>query len=347
MKRTISQFDLPHLRPQQRVHRMSRIDSEILTIFRVQNGVISAPQALAAEMSRRQIQYRVKHGVWNELRAGVYLNALFDESDEMWMRALSLDDSGFISHRFGGSKHRLEPYDKAKPEMSIRRGRFPSVECPILLHETSQHHLADVVMIDGLPVSSVERTIMDIAAVERRQWAVLAAMDSAVLKEKATLESLNDCLKRHAKRGRNGTVRFRSALERFALPGARPIGHASRRAAALIRPNGLDYPTFEDRVYVNGEFVAQADLGWPIPLLVFLDGFTHHASKRAQTSKDRKQRQILRSAGLVVLEFTNDQLSNPGYIISTTRTGAAEARRRLAASPGRYRLWATERHLIL
>jgi hypothetical protein len=320
-------------------------DAQLLGIFRIQAGIITSHQALAIGLSRRQIRYRLQTGRWLQLRRGVYRHGLFDESELMWVHALSIGGSGYASHRYAARLHGLEPYDRATPELTVRRRSIQHVPPTIRIHESTQVDTADITTIDGLPVSGIERTIMDVAATERRQWAILAAIDSAVRQQKTDAFRLDHCLKLHARRGRDGTVRFRKALEQFNSSDAVPIGHASRRAAAIVHSSGVPRPSFEDRVYVNGEFIAQTDLAWEVPLVGFIDGFTHHGSRRQQTTRDRHQRQTLRSSGLVVLEFTYDQLSDPSFVVTTTRSAHREALVRVRKNRHRYRDWYPERRL--
>lgn len=317
----------------------------LLDVFRKQAGIISAQQAVALGMSQRQIRYRVKRDEWEPLRRGIYHHRLFDEDELMWLHAVSLGGYGYASHRYAARLHQLEPYANAGPEATVRRSSFTRTPS-IRLHESTQVATADLRTINGLPVSSVERTIMDVAAVDHRQWAILAAMDSAALAQKTTAARLAACLQLHARRGRDGTVRFRAAVDAFSETGAVPIGHASRRCAELLTASGFPSPTFEDRVFVNGQFVAQTDLGWDVPMVAFLDGFTYHAAKRRQSNTDRRQRQVLQRAGLVVVEFTNDQLvKSPGYVVATARTAIGEASARLREQPEVYRQWAGPRRL--
>lgn len=317
----------------------------LLDVFRKQAGIISAKQAVALGMTQRQIRYRVQRNEWEPLRRGVYHHRLFDEDHLMWLHAVSLGGYGYASHRYAARLHQLEPYANAAPEATVRRSSFTRTPS-IRLHESTQVATADLSTINGLPVSCVERTIMDVAAVEPRQWAILAAMDSAALAKKTTAARLAACLQQHARQGRDGTVRFRAAVDAFSDTGAVPIGHASRRCADLLTASGLPSPTFEDRVLVAGQFVAQSDLGWDLPIVAFLDGFTYHAARRMQSNRDRRQRQILQRAGLVVLEFTNDQLvKSPGYVITTATAGFREAAARNRERPDVYRHWVGSRRL--
>ncbi len=290
-------------------------DQQLLSLFRAQAGVVTRAQALAFGMSDRQISFRLASQRWVSLRRGVYGHAAFERSDEMHVQALILGGNGHVSHRHAAQLHGLDPVLKRQPEVTVRRGTHLEYD-GIIVHESTQMDRADLVHLSGLPVTGVERTIMDVAAVERRRWAVLALIDSAREQGKTTGERLHRCLQLHARRGRDGTVRFREALKvaRFDQPPA--IGPFSRRVAAMLSSAGLPYPRMEEDIHdLTGGHVARVDLSFDVPLLVFLDGFAYHGQRRRQTNRDRQQRQQLRSMGFIVLEFTWDQFRNdPGFV---------------------------------
>lgn len=316
-------------------------DHRTLELFRNQAGVLSRAQAKALDLSERQIDYRIRRGDWIVVRRGVYRHALFEVGPKMALWALTLGGNGYVSHRCAARLHGLEPELRASPELTVRSGthlRFPEVR----VHESTQVHTADLCTIDGLPVSGVERAIMDVAAVEHRQWWILALIDSALRKGLTDHPKLQACLARHARRGRDGTVNFRNAL---LLSGNAPaIGHQSRLVAELIAAEGLPYPFFEERVFDGDDFIVQVDLSFRLPLLGFIDGYSYHRARK-QMNRDRWQRQRLRNMGFLVVEFTADQTaSQPGYVRRSVLDAYREAEHRVRVDPGRYRWW-TDRPL--
>lgn len=259
--------------------------------------------------------------------------------------AIILAGNGHVSHWHAARLHGLEPmFGKHTPEVTVRQGAH-IVSAEIEVHESTQLATRDLRTIDGLPVSGVERTIMDVAAVETAQWVILSLIDCARRKNLTNHAALVACLKRHARRGRDGTVRFRRALEHPSAVDTPAIGHESRRAASIVHSAGLPYPFFEERVFDhNGDFIAQVDLSFDVPLVAFLDGFTYHGSRRRQTNKDHAQRQRLRNMGLIVLEFTADQNRlEAGFVMDSSRQAYAEAERRVMLEPIRYRFWIERR----
>jgi hypothetical protein len=320
-----------------------RTDHHIFEIFRHQAGVVSRTQAKTLGMTERQIDYRIQNGNWIVVRRGVYRHRMFEVGQTMALWALTLGGNGYVSHRYAARLHRLEPELQASPEMTVRSGthvRFPQVR----IHESRQIDSANLCAIDGLPVSGVERTIMDVAAVEHRQWWIIALIDSAKRQGLTDTQRLHACLERHARRGRDGTVNFRNALLHTSLDNTPAIGHQSRRVAELLAADGLPYPFLEEPVFDRGEFIAQTDLSYRLPVVGFIDGYRYHKGRR-QMNRDRWQRQRLRNLGLLVFEFTADQTaSQPGYVRRSVLDTYRQAERKVRHDPGRYRWW-TDRPL--
>ncbi len=319
----------------------------IFDVLRRQAGVITTSQAKGLGLTQRQIEYRSSKGEWINIQRGLYRHALFEESERMKIWALILAGNGHVSHWHAARLHGLDPtFGKTKPEVTVRQGTHVGFE-GIRVHESRQLATRSLTTIDGLPVSGVERTIMDVAAVEPAQWVILALIDSAKQKGLTSNQALERCLAVHARRGRDGTVRFRGALSHPSIHQTPAIGHQSRKAARVLQSAGLPYPFFEEQVLdADGTLIAQVDLSYVVPLLGFLDGFTYHGARRAQTNRDRAQRQTLRNQGFVVMEFTADQnRTRSGYMMEAGRKAYAEAERRLMLEPERYRFW-TERTLV-
>ena len=237
----------------------------------------------------------------------------------MVIQSLVIGGHGFVSHRTAANIHGLDPQFRGITELTVKKGAHK--EHPgVFIHESNQIHLADVTMVNNLPVSGVERSIMDVAAVVKETWKVLALIDSARIAGKTDLKKLHACLMRHARRGRNGTVHFRESLRRIRADEPPAIGPFSREVAEALYAAGLRYPSLETSINgLGGEFIAQVDLYWPERgLVLFLDGFTYHGARRDQTNRDRVQRERLRATGLTVLEITWDRWHHdPGDVLTS------------------------------
>ncbi len=317
----------------------TRGDVEVLQLCRNQGGVISAEQAGLKGLSSRQIQYRVNTEQWIRIRRGVYLNAAFPFAERAKLFALTIGGAGHASHRFAAGLFGLDPLLRSNPEVTTRNGlglRFEGIH----VHESKQLHTADLTFIDGLAVSGIERTIMDCCAVTPERWKILALIDSALAKGLTTPEKLLHCLKLHARRGRDGTVRFRAALEFLDQQRRAAIGPISQKAASAVVSAGLPKPRHEVRIFdLRGNFVAQVDSFWPNGYVHEYDGFTSHRSRRIATRKDIEKRARLRSLGLIVDEFTSEHVFfDTSFLIRTSTENYSKAEQLFGRGP---QLWTT------
>jgi len=174
-----------------------------------------------------------------------------------------------------------------------------------------RHHKSlpadEVTVEDGIPVTSVPRTIFDLAATESID-VVKAMLREAEYRELHDRLSLWDLLERYP--GRRGVRRVRSALERL---GAEPPGHKrsplEERFASFLRQCHLPLPRFNDWLLVNGKRY-QVDCHWPgTGQIVELDGWQGH-STRSAFREDRARDRALKVAGYSVTRITWTQLED-------------------------------------
>jgi very-short-patch-repair endonuclease len=84
----------------------------------------------------------------------------------------------------------------------------------IRIHNQPDLTSADITVIDGIPVTSVARTLLDLAATLREDQ-VERACDQAVINGSFDMRAMEDLLRRS--RGRRGVRRLRNVLERGLL----------------------------------------------------------------------------------------------------------------------------------
>ena len=152
----------------------------------------------------------------------------------------------------------------------------------------------EVTKLDGIPITTPARTILDLAAIAspRKLERVLADALSRRLTTRRDLEKL---LARA--RGRRGTAALRAWLTGQA-PGL-TRSEAEERLLALLRKARLAEP--ELNVRVNG---LEVDFYWRTQRLVAeVDGFAFHAAADA-FENDRSRDLVLASVGLRVVRIT-------------------------------------------
>jgi very-short-patch-repair endonuclease len=182
------------------------------------------------------------------------------------------------------------------------------------------HHRADadeVTVRRRVPVTSVARTLVDLAATDRM-------VDDALRRGLMRLEDLAACVARFDHRGRRRTLAIRRLLD-DRIPGYRPAANDWERwLAEVLRRAGLPAPVAQFPVDVGGRR-RYLDLAYPSARVALeFDGFAEHGLLRSTFDDDRARDNALRLAGWLVLHFTSR--STPAAIVETTRR-ALEQRR--------------------
>jgi very-short-patch-repair endonuclease len=160
---------------------------------------------------------------------------------------------------------------------------------------------------EGIPTTSVHRTIFDLAA-QVDVDAVIAMIKEAEYLNRWDRLSLPDLLERYP--GKRGSRKVRFALERLKEePPGRKRSRLEERFAPFLRRYRLPLPRFNDWI-VLGSKSYQVDCHWPgTNQIVELDGWEGHRTRSA--FRDDKQRdRKLRVAGYSVTRLTWNQLDD-------------------------------------
>lgn len=160
---------------------------------------------------------------------------------------------------------------------------------------------------EGIPVTTVPRTILDLAATEPAEVVenLLREMEFRELRDRL---SLWDLVERY--RGRRGVRRVHLALERLEEdPEGRRRSPLEERFAPFLRRHRLPIPRFNDPI-VLGAKRFEVDCHWPgTGEIVELDGWEGHKTRTA-FREDRARDRILRVAGYSVTRLTWNQLDD-------------------------------------
>jgi very-short-patch-repair endonuclease len=180
-----------------------------------------------------------------------------------------------------------------------------------------RHHSllpADEVAVEkGIPVTTVPRTIFDLAATEPGD-VVENLLREAEFRELWDRLSLRDLIERYPRR--RGVRRVRLALERLEEePSGRKRSPLEERFAPFLRHRHLPLPRFNDWV-VLGPKRYQVDCHWPgTGQIVELDGWEGHRTRSA-FREDRARDRALRVAGYSVTRLTWNQLDDEPEAVS-------------------------------
>jgi very-short-patch-repair endonuclease len=174
-----------------------------------------------------------------------------------------------------------------------------------------------VTNVDGIPVTTVPRTIFDLAAISSIDQVENLIRQAEYLRLDDRL-SLVDLVERYP--GRRGVARVRAALARIeTLPVGRVRSPLETRFLPFLRRHGLPRPRLNDWIMV-GEKRFQVDCHWQgMGQVVELDSWEAHGTRSAFRG-DRTRDRILRTAGYDVTRIAWAQLDDePGAVAADLR----------------------------
>lgn len=259
-----------------------------------QHGAFRRRQVLSVTGSPGACDRRLASGQWLRTRhPRVYVLAGYPPS---WlqrvMAAVLAGPAGAVaSHRAAAILHGIR--EGASVEVTVPRGSQSRLG--VMVHQTGVAPVERTV-VNAIPVTRVERTLVDLAAVMGDD-ALERAVEAALRHGLTTVERLRAQLLC----GRWGVARLRRVLDRRAR--GRPAGsELEARLIQLLRAAGLPDPVRQYEVRIGGERYF-LDLTYPERrLCIELDGRDAHEGAAFQ--RDRTRQNALVLAGWAVLRFT-------------------------------------------
>jgi hypothetical protein len=166
----------------------------------------------------------------------------------------------------------------------------------------------EITVEEGIPVTSVPRTIFDLAAAEPLDEVenLLREMEFLRLWDRL---SLPDLIERYP--GRRGVRKVRLALNRLEKdPAGRKRSPLEERFSPFLRRFHLPLPRYNDWILLANGKRYQVDCHWPdLRQIVELDGWQGHGTKTA-FREDRARDRRLIAAGYTVTHITWNQLDD-------------------------------------
>jgi hypothetical protein len=166
-------------------------------------------------------------------------------------------------------------------------------------------------MIDGIPVTTIEQTLLGLAAVAGANVAEMA-LDRALLHELTTRAELDRFLRAKGARGRNGIGVLRTLLREHDPLAGISESAMETRLKQLFRRHGLPTPRFQYVIRHEGQFVARVDGAYPeLRIAIEYDSYEFHTGKHAIV-RDNDRRNALKDIHWDLITFTAADLAHDG-----------------------------------
>lgn len=303
-----------------------------------QDGLLARGQVLDAEMSPRQIQNRLEHGVWRRVTRGVYEVLATDSAVDpyilarrraAWIGVLAAHPIGISP---GACALALQGFwglpQSLAPEVALPRGRYSigAPEVKVRRFDRSMRWIRLGEHRVAAPISALTQALPELD----RDSAV-AVLDSAL--NRGLLTHRDVLAVRRNVRGRRGAARLHQWWPLIDSGAQSPLEtHARLRCLDA----GLPEPTVQAVVRSpGGRIIARGDLGWRRSdgswLLLELDGRGVHGRPEALYRDRSRQNAIALAGDHTLLRFTGVEVFNGAMVRAARAALAAPSPRRPGA----------------
>jgi hypothetical protein len=305
-------------RPNAERNAQDPIDRSIAALALGQHGVVALWQLVELGLSASAVRSRVANGRLHRVHRAVFAvgHPNLTRNGRFMAATLACGLGAVLSHRAVGAKWDLGL--RGRPWVDVtapgtRGRRRPGIR----VHSAATLAAHDVAVIDGIPCTTLARTLLDIAEDATRRE-VERACDRAETQRLLDMTAIDDVLARA--NGRRGAALLTAVLSEHRVGSTLTRNELEERFLAICR----DVELAPDRVnawiaYPDGGG-AEADFLWHAQrLIVEVDGRDVHTTRRAFEA-DRRRDQRLMLLGWRIVRFTWRQVMfEPAYVAATLR----------------------------
>ncbi len=290
-----------------------------------QHGVLTVTQAYEAGLSRGAIRHRVESGRWEAVVPGVYRLRGTLVTWELRLHATVIG-AGRGAGRGAVASHRSAAQLHGIPGFS---GNWVEVTGPLGLHPRARpargfasrrlpaHH---VMRVDGIPATSVARTLLDLAGVLDPDQTE-RALDNCLVRGLVTPEGAWLVYHDVGGPGRTGSRLFRDLLAARSEGYVAPASELERRFIQdVIVAFQLPMPGREEDVGDSDGWIGRVEFVYAgAKVLVELDGRLYHTAL-VDRRRDRDRDNRFMAAGWRVIRIDYEMLTKaPAYVAELIR----------------------------
>ena len=272
----------------------ARLERAIVELASSQNLVLSLAQLVELGLPRAAVHkraavrrlHRIHHAVYSLVPKPLLTR------EGRWMAAvLACGEGAVLSYRSAAALHGIRPTDRAKIDVTVPR-RSSQKHRGIDIHRSTTLTLADITTVDGIPCTSVARTLFDLAEVVSRR-SVERAFDQGDAMEVLDLGAIQGQL------GRNRTRRaarvIRSILAEHYIGKTPTASELEEAFFGMCRRTGMPLPEVNQWIDLgDGEPPIKADFVWRQQrVIVETDGRKFHGTHQARERDPRRDQRAM------------------------------------------------------
>lgn len=277
-----------------------------------QHGLVTFGQLLRLGVGRRAVQHRVATGRLHRVHLGVYAvghDAICD-AGRLLAAVMACGNEAALSHVHAAVVWRLLPpwveTSLIPTHVTVPPGSGKGRRPRILIHR-SRLPRTEVEVEDAIPITSVARTVLDLAEV-RGTRELERLVDQAITNGQVTVAKLHAVTASHP--GRHGAAAVRRLLATAERFDSLTQSELEEAFAGLVRAGGLGSPALNrliDGMKIDAIWRAER-------VAVELDGYRWHRTRhRQEADRDREAR--LRRLGWFPVRYSARQVFDQPLIV--------------------------------
>jgi very-short-patch-repair endonuclease len=262
-----------------------------------QEGLLTLADVMAL-VPRALLRWRVATKRWRRLWPRVYLVTGSPPTRAQRLRGvrLWLGRHFAFSHATAAGLYGFRGYeDDGVPEVTIARRLRP--RNGVRVHRVKTLPKDDVTKQGALPLTTVERTVIDLAWTEKE---LRKLVDALLARKLTTVDALELALRRVDRKGKSPLW---SVLDAYRGGDAPAESELEQVVLALLRKSGLPMPRKQSSLRIAGRQRRVDFLFADFGVVLETDGYLTHSTAEAFEA-DRERQNALSASGLTVLRWT-------------------------------------------
>ena len=248
------------------------VDRAVAETAQGQAGWFCADQAESAGASRGLISRRLDAGLWVSRHPGVYRERSYPDSPigDLWAAHLAAGWESYVSHEAAAYLEHLTGFPQPRVVLTLPHPLHARVAGAVV-HQLTDAHLHEFVVIEGLRVTTVPWTFVDLAAVASKAR-VGAALEDALAAKLTTVEEVGRCLAFVMRPRKPGVKNLASLLAKYQSGDPIPESKTERLLFAGLEAAGEPLPIPQhphpgrhptrgctDGTYVDAKLIIEGD----------------------------------------------------------------------------------------
>ena len=302
---------------------MPNFDLVCQQIAMKQHAVISREQALATGMSPAALHRRAKSGRWERILPGVYR---MSGSPSTWMQSLFAamlwaGDRGVACGITAGWLWKLDGCGEDTIEVMLPRWR--AAPGGIVVRQTRLGR-DEIVVRSDIRLTTVERTLLDLAARANGRTAELALEDALRRRLTTTsrlLERLDGCW-----RAVPGAPALRKLASRHSSQSRHSETAFESKLFALLRRGKLPPPSAQYEIRDRSRLIARVDFAYPESrFIIEAHSYRWHSGHRSWERDVQRDKELRRLGWRILYVTYEDVTARPQEVLRDVRAGLGES----------------------